>query len=200
MTLKVIGVGFGRTGTKSLKVALEDLGFDKCYHLGELVQHPEHVTYWEKADRGESVDWDTLFVGYQATTDYPGLEYWRELVTYYPESKVILTVRDPDAWYESFREEVMGFGLSWTEKLWLALRYPFSANARYFSRVMRMMQVDLDEEFEGRFEDKAYSLAYFHRHIAEVKAFVPAERLLVYQVTEATQDLLLLFSPHIKGF
>ncbi len=69
MALEVIGAGFGRTGTMSLKAALEELGFDPCYHMIELFEHPEHVEVWEAAARGESVDWDRVLGGYRATTD-----------------------------------------------------------------------------------------------------------------------------------
>ena len=70
--MKVIGAGFGRTGTMSLKVALEKLGFGPCYHMIELFEHPEHVERWKAAVRGEPVDWEELFHGYRATVDWPG--------------------------------------------------------------------------------------------------------------------------------
>ena len=71
MTIEVIGAGFGRTGTLSLKLALETLGFEKCYHMLEVAAHPEHVSMWTAAGRGEPVDWDVLFTGYRATVDWP---------------------------------------------------------------------------------------------------------------------------------
>src|SRR5947208_7864431 len=101
MAIQVIGAGLGRTGTLSLKAALEELGFGPCYHMIELITHPEQVVYWEAASAGQPVDWDALFAGYQAVVDYPGCRYYRELMRHYPEAKVILTVRDPETWYES---------------------------------------------------------------------------------------------------
>ena|SRR5947207_2553645 len=65
MALRVIGAGLGRTGTLSLKAALEELGFTQCYHMIELLTHPEQVTYWEAASAGEPVDWDALFEGWE---------------------------------------------------------------------------------------------------------------------------------------
>src|SRR4051794_10397381 len=104
--MKVIGAGFGRTGTLSLKVALEVLGYGPCYHMIELLEHPEHVERWEAAVRGEPVDWEELFHGYQATVDWPGAAFYKELSERYPETRVILTVRDPEGWYESARNTI----------------------------------------------------------------------------------------------
>src|SRR4051812_50209280 len=101
MPLKVIGAGLGRTGTLSLKVALEKLGFDRYYHVTEVIAHPDHVPVWEAAGRGEPVDWEALFRGYQATVDWPGCSFYQEYFRLYPEARVILTVRDPERWYDS---------------------------------------------------------------------------------------------------
>ncbi len=76
MSLEVIGAGFGRTGTMSLKVALEELGYGPCYHMVELFEHPEHVQRWEAAVRGEPVDWGEMFAGYRATVDWPGAAFY----------------------------------------------------------------------------------------------------------------------------
>src|SRR2546429_655515 len=100
MPLKVIGTGQGRTGTLSLKYALEHLGFGKCYHMLELIMHhPEHVIYFEKAERGEKVDWDEMFVGYQSAVDFPIIIYYEELIKRYPDAKIIHTMRDPESWF-----------------------------------------------------------------------------------------------------
>ena len=106
MPLKVIGAGFGRTGTLSLKVALEQLGFTKCYHMTEVFAKPDHVKLWDAAARGEPVDWEALFRGYQATVDWPGCNFYQEYIRLYPEAKVILTLRDPDRWYDSARQTI----------------------------------------------------------------------------------------------
>lgn len=99
--LKIIGAGFGRTGTSSLTMALEELGFRSCYHMREVMKHPEHLPYWEAASRGEDVDWQTFFADYQAAVDWPASRFYEELMQVYPEAKVVLTVRDPEQWYES---------------------------------------------------------------------------------------------------
>ena len=101
MGLKVIGAGFGRTGTLSLKFALEKLGFDKCYHMMEIPLVPEHIPLWRAAAAGQSVDWESLFEGYQAAVDWPSCNFWRQQLQVFPEAKVILTRRDPEQWYSS---------------------------------------------------------------------------------------------------
>ena len=98
MTIEVIGAGFGRTGTLSLKIALEALGLDKCYHMMEVMRNESHAAQWRKAARGEAVDWDALYTGYRATVDWPSASFWRELRAVYPEAKVILTLRDSPRW------------------------------------------------------------------------------------------------------
>jgi hypothetical protein len=99
--LKIIGAGFGRTGTSSLTMALEELGFRPCYHMREVMRHPEHLPQWEAASRGEAVDWHTFFADYQAAVDWPSSSFYEELMQVYPEAKIVLTVRDPEQWYES---------------------------------------------------------------------------------------------------
>ena len=103
MTLKLIGAGLGRTGTASLKVALEELGIGRCYHMSEILQNPACTQDWIDAANGNA-DWDKIFSGYTATVDNPGCGFWRELADYYPNAKVILTIRDAEKWYESTDE------------------------------------------------------------------------------------------------
>ena len=101
MPIKVIGAGLGRTGTLSLKVALEELGFARCYHMSEVIAHLQDARVWDAAARGEPVDWETLFQGYQAAVDWPSCSFYEELMRHYPDAKVVLTVRDPERWYDS---------------------------------------------------------------------------------------------------
>jgi len=110
MPLKVIGAGLGRSASLSLKTALEELGFAKCYHMTELLDHPEHVLIWDAAARGEIVDWDDLFQDYQATVDWPGCTFYSVLATIYPDAKVILTLDDGERWYETTRNSIYQVG------------------------------------------------------------------------------------------
>src|SRR3954451_16498267 len=110
MALTVMGAGFGRTGTLSLKAALEELGLGPCYHMREAIQHPDHVPTWESAARGEPVDWDRFLGGYRATVDWPGAAFYEQLSEKYPDARVILTVRDPDRWYDSASATIYDIG------------------------------------------------------------------------------------------
>src|SRR5262245_6441724 len=107
MALAVIGAGFPRTGTLALKLALEKLGFGPCCHASDerhFLQPPE---FWQRLYRGEPLDWDGFFLGYRSTVDAPSCKVYRELAQKYPAAKVILTWRDPDAWYDSLQATVL---------------------------------------------------------------------------------------------
>jgi hypothetical protein len=177
MTVKVIGAGFGRTGTTSLAAALERLGFVKCHHMKEIVRDHGQAAAWMAAYRGEPVDWHTLLADYQATTDWPSCHFYRELMSEYPDAKVVLTIRDPERWYDSVRETI----------------FPLSAEApRWFCRFIPRIHALLtltdhniwNGEFGGRFRDRAHAIAVFNAHIEEVERTVPPERLLVYSVKQ----------------
>ena len=105
MALNVIGAGLGRTGTASLKVALEHLGVGRCYHMAEVMQNPNAPGYWIEAADGRA-DWDKIFDGYGATTDYPACSFWRELSEKYPDAKILLSTRSVDSWIESTQSTI----------------------------------------------------------------------------------------------
>ncbi len=189
MTLQIIGAGFGRTGTLSLKAALEELGFNKCYHMVELLQHPEQVSYWEAAHHQQPVDWASLFQGYQAIVDFPGNIYYPQLMQAYPQAKVILTTRDPDSWYESTKATVYQAGPTPLQKLLMLFQLPFSARSRQIGRIFRLADQVWQSGFQGKFADKAYAIQVFQQHIEQVKQIVPADRLLIYQVKEGWEPL-----------
>ena len=96
MTIKIIGSGLGRTGTKSLQTALNMLGMGPCHHMAEVFLQPETMPLWVAAADGNP-EWDRIFAGYASAVDYPAAAYWRELVAYYPDAKVIHTTRDAEA-------------------------------------------------------------------------------------------------------
>ncbi len=183
MTLKVIGAGLGRTGTLSLKTALEKLGFQKCYHMTVLLRRPEHIQYWEPALHGEPVNWSALYKGFKATVDFPGCLFYQELIRAFPDAKVILTIRDPEAWYDSTFSTIYerrNFAPPTGKLMRLLLK-----RARYYPHLTRLRNKMIwDRFFEGRFEDKGYAIQRFKKHNEEVKRFVPPEKLLVYQVSE----------------
>ena len=105
MALEIIGAGFGRTGTLSLKTALERLGFNKCHHMMEVAINADQTDYWSRiANNTDCPNWDDVFAGYQATTDFPACDFYAALADYYPNAKVILTIRDEDSWFRSVNE------------------------------------------------------------------------------------------------
>lgn len=188
--MKVIGAGYGRTGTKSLKLALEILGYDKCYHMEELLRHPEGMVYWKNAMNKKETDWDTLFRGYQSIVDFPGSLLYKELATFYPEAKIILSVRDPESWYKSAYHTIYSFnpGVMFMAKLMGAAI--FSTTGRNLLKVFVLnKQFIWDGYFEGKFKDKAYALQKFKDHIEEVKAFLPQDRLLIHHAQEGWEPL-----------
>ena len=107
MSLKVIGAGFGRTGTRSLKEALEMLGFAPCHHMMEVFTHPEQVPFWDRVALGEKFDWEELFAAYQSSCDWPSCTFYKELAAYYPTAKIILSLRDPKSWFKSVSNTIM---------------------------------------------------------------------------------------------
>ena len=168
MALKVVGAGPGRTGTASLKVALETLGLGRCYHMGEVMTNVPATEHWIAAAKG-APDWDRIFDGYGAAVDYPAARYWRELADYYPEAKVLLSVRDPNAWFDSVHETIFSPRL----QEWVG-RTPFA----------EFMRLNVHGEFGDRIGDRAFMVDYFESHVAAVKAAILAERLLVYEVKQ----------------
>lgn len=183
-SLKVIGAGFGRTGTMSLKVALEELGFGPCYHMIEVFENPEHVEFWEAAARGEPVDWEVVFRGYEATVDWPGAAFYKELMENYPEARVILTVRDAGSWYESALNTIYGMRRIASSPM-ISLTSLFVPRIRRLRRVA-LMAGDLvwEKVFDGEFENRERAIEIFYRWNEEVKETVPEENLLVYEVKE----------------
>jgi Sulfotransferase domain len=182
--VKVIGAGFGRTGTMSLKIALETLGFDPCYHMTEVFAHPEHTGFWISAWRGEPADWEGVLGVYEAAVDWPACTFYEELMERHPDAKVILSVRDPKRWYESVRNTIYELSV-------VVPRHPLYRIGYTFVRLLVFRgpgNIDLAHEiiwqgtFDGRFEDKNHAIEVFERHNAEVKRHVPENRLLVYDV------------------
>lgn len=203
MALEVIGAGFGRTGTSSLKAALEELGFDPCYK--DLFWHPEHVEFWEAAARGKSVDWIELLGGYRVATDWPACLFYEELMQSYPDAKVILTVRDPNRWYESIYNTLYLKQRIASSAVFRCLRRlglrQFNANTFLLSVLRAGELVGLfrpgmarvawfydrliwENSFDGNLEDRQHAMEVFERHNEEVKRRVPLERLLVYEIKE----------------
>lgn len=168
MPLEVIGAGYGRTGTMSLKLALEQLGLGPCFHMSEAIANPACIPGWVAAGRGRP-DWETLFAGFRSSVDHPGCAFYRDLAAAYPAAKVILTVRDANDWFDSTQATV------------------FSPQMR--ARVANpLFKEFLTRTVWGLFgagiDDREFMVAAFTRHVTEVKSFIAAERLLVFEVSQ----------------
>lgn len=174
--MDVIGAGMGRTGTLSLKTALERLGFAPCHHMMEVIEHPDQIALWAAAAAGEPPDWERLLGGYRATTDWPACTFWERLIDVYPTAKVLLTVRDPERWYESMLRTVYAVATH-------ARTAPPDAVPDHLRQLAEMVQgLVWEGTFGGRFEDRAHAIDVFLRHNEAVRRGVPPERLLVYEV------------------
>ncbi len=179
MPLKVIGAGFGRTGTASLKAALDMIGFGPCYHMREVFEHPDHIAYWQAAVDDRLDRWEPILAGYESTCDWPACAFYEPLLALNPDAKVILTVRDPEKWYESA----------------LATIYPSSSHVNEDADPVRKAHSRMVNNliwkgvFKGRFEDKAYAIEVFQQNTVSVKQKIPAEKLLVFDIQEGWEPL-----------
>ena len=191
--MRVIGAGFGRTGTTSLKRALQELGFGPSYSLSEVFRNPEHVRVWEVASgpAAEEVDWQGFLAGYGVAVDWPACSFYEELMEAFPGAPVILTVRDPAAWYESTRSTIHGLRRLTTGAL--PVRAAFALAGLFVPGVTGTVRLAdrlvWDGTFDGRFEDRDYAMEVFERHNEAVRRRVPPERLLVFDVREGWAPL-----------
>lgn len=174
MALSVIGAGFGRTGTLSLKGALEMLGFGPCYHMVEVIQNPPFGGYWTALGDGVPADWDKIFQGYRATVDWPACAYYAALAAHYPGAKVILTVRDSSLWADSIFNTLF--------KLMPRHHKPGARRHIGYDLIFK-------KTFGGNIDDRDHVIAVYEAHNAAVKAAISADRLLVYDVAQGWEPL-----------
>lgn len=178
MPLSIIGAGLGRTGTLSMKLALERLGLGPCHHMREVFQHPRLLRHWQHAVAGRPVEWEEVFAGYRSTIDWPSTLFWRELAAAYPEAKIILTVRPEAAWWASFSRTIP-----------LLLRRRTEVSDPHVRGVLAMATTMVEQTIGGRPDDEATALACYRRRVTEVTAEVVPERLLVFDVAEGWTPL-----------
>lgn len=174
MALRVVGAGVGRTGTASLKFALERLLGASCYHMLEVFQHPGHADVWRRASLGEAVDWDALFEGFVAAVDWPAGSFWPELSRKYPDALVLLSLRDPEEWWNSANETIFRA----MENLEFAPQDWKDMVGALFTRRWR-----------ADMRDREGSIRRFNEHNAEVLARVPKERLLVWRAGDGWEPI-----------
>jgi Sulfotransferase domain len=170
MTLAVIGAGFGRTGTLSLKLALEMLGFGPCYHMVEVFKTPGHAERWAAAASQTNVDWDDLLNGYNSAVDWPSTYFWRELAEYYPNAKIIHTERSTESWIKSVNETIFR-----------AIAGNSDDGAHVDAQRAMARELVFNRTFGGQVDDRAHLARIYENHSKEVKRTIAPERLLVYQ-------------------
>lgn len=175
MTLDVVGVGMGRTGTTSLKLALERLLDAPCYHMSETFRRPDDVAIWHRAVHGEPPVWAEVFDGYRATLDEPGVLFWRDLLDAYPDSLALLSTRPAADWYRSMDRTVLE----------LARRDPPPGMDTWMSMYLDMLAY----QYPHGWDDADAAITVFERHNAEVRAAVPAARLVEWQPGDGWQPL-----------
>lgn len=191
MSIKIIGAGLPRTGTNTLKQSLEQLGLKHVYHMKELLVNPDKLHYWKTLDDTGDTDWDALYDGYDGTVDFPGYPWYKEHMKRYPDAKVILTVRDFESWYKSVDSTVFRAGPQTPgEKLKMLTKLLFNPRARKVVKVIKWFKkVFFAERLEGKFGDKAFAQKFWENHLADVKATVPKDKLLVYDVRDGWAPL-----------
>ncbi len=180
MPLKVIGAGFPRTGTLSLKLALERLGFGPCHHMTEVFSHPDSWPHWRKAAEGEELEWEDIFGDFQSCTDAPGCFFWSQLAVRYPDARIVLTERDPESWHRSMSNTI------------LTVTHRDSMLASELGPIIgkisgRGMGVGpLAPAFPP---PKEQMIAAFKAHYASVISAVPPERLLRFRAADGWAPL-----------
>jgi hypothetical protein len=189
MSLKIIGVGFGRTGTLSMQHALIELGFP-CYHMFEVLENKKnksHLDFWNQvanAPAGQQHNWEDVFAGYTATVDNPGCCVWRELVEAYPDAKIILTLhpKGPETWYESTYQTIYLSQYMWEFKL-----------LKIIPRVRQMdnmtSKLIWERSHKNTMANKEAAIAYYNEYIEEVKRAIPKEKLMVFTVDQGWEPL-----------
>ncbi|MEP2028118.1 MAG: sulfotransferase family protein [Paracoccaceae bacterium] len=171
MTLKVVGTGFGRTGTDSMRKALNILGVGPTHHMFELEEGSPLRPLWLDLAKGGEPDWENLFEGYTACVDWPSAFYWRTLIDVYPDAKILLTMRSAESWWKSFEATILKYLQSGHDPDGLG-------------QTLIKPQV-----FDGRPDDRDHAIALYNRNVADVVATVSPERLLIHNLGDGWQPL-----------
>jgi hypothetical protein len=182
--MQVIGAGFGRTGTMSLKGALEQLGFGPSFHMIDVARQPELLPQWQAAVEGEAVDWRQVFDGWESTVDWPACTFWEQIREQFPDAKVLLSVRDPESWYASCQKSIHASAQA------AAKGELEGGSVEVSPEAMKMINgIIWNGTFDGRFDDKAFAIDVYNRHNEDVKSKVPADKLLVYEIKQGWEPL-----------
>jgi hypothetical protein len=180
--MKLIGVGFGRSGTMSLKGALEQLGANPCFHMIDLImgeRKERDLEYWTRIADGEQVDWHEVFEPYEATVDWPACRYWRELVDAFPDVPVLLNHRDFDGFYKSCENTIAAI-----KKAAQAGELKPDTNRPQPPPELwgAIEKIIWQGDFQGRFDDKEWVRQMYFDRIETIKREVPSDRLIVWEL------------------
>jgi len=170
MALKVVGAGLGRTGTHSLKIALEKLLGEPCYHMAEVFQQPQHIPDWHRAAENDMPNWDEFLSGYAASVDWPASAFWKEQSEAFPDSLILLSVRDPESWWNSASKTIFNPANG--------------AGPNNGSEWFQMIVALFTNRFVPDIHDREACIAAFNRHNEDVLRTAPQDRLLVWKVTD----------------
>lgn len=179
MALEIIGSGFGRTGTMTMKDALGTLGFGPTHHMTEIMEHPGQLSHWKAIFANQDVDWAEVFSGYGSQVDWPGASCWEQSLIAFPDAKVIHTERPEEDWWVSF-DKTIGKFFAMMDDL------PLPSPMRDIFITMR--DGFLTSTF-GDFADKTSAIAAYRANNQRVRAIVPKDRLLVFNVAEGWAPL-----------
>lgn len=172
--LKVVGAGVGRTGTHSLKLALEQLLGGPCHHMVEVFAHQEELPIWTAAIDGQKIDWGELMRPYVAQVDWPGASFWPELAAANPDALVLLSVRDPDKWYRSCINTIFG-----------GMQVMVDEGNEWMAAMLRLFA----ERFSDKIDDRDAMIDAFERHNDAVRKAIPADRLLEWSAADGWEPI-----------
>jgi hypothetical protein len=189
MTLRVVGAGVGRTGTASLKLALERLLQGRCYHMLEVMEQPEHDLFWGAVVRGEREDFEEVMRGYDAAVDWPASAFWRELSERNPDALILLSTRDsPERWWTSYEATIVGV-------LKARITGEDPLGARHASWVIAL----LEDRFTRGWDEREQAIAAYERHNADVRAHADPERLLEWRPGDGWEPICAALGVAVPG-
>ena len=170
--MRVIGAGLPRTGTNSLKLALEILLGGPCYHMWELLAHQDHAPVWTEAGKGKLPNWSQLLEGYRAVVDFPAAAFWPDLMKVYPDAFVLLSYRDTEGWWKSCSRTAFPF----------VLGLPASP-------VKEMILTLWEKRFITDVMNEEAAKTAFEVYNEEVRAGVPPERLIEWRIGDGSEPI-----------
>ena len=189
MSLKVIGSGFGRTGTLSTKLALEQLGFGPCHQMVEVMGNPAQPAKWAAIAAGHEPDWAEVFEGYAAQMDWPGAAVWHETAIAFPDARIVHTERPEEDWWQSFAPTIGKF-----MSIYRAMPLPPQISGIFDT----MEKLIIDRTFGGKITRKS-AIAAYRKNNARVRETIPADRLLVFDVADGWAPLCDFLGVHVPA-